>query len=77
MINFDNMKYNETKVKFNSLKDFLEDVDIEPEELQRGIVCSDDWQSKFFLSVIKGVKLPEVFLSEQEEHYSINDRNGS
>ena len=77
MINFDYMKYNETKVKFNSLKDFLEDVDIEPEELQRGIVCSDDWQSKFFLSVIKGVKLPEVFLSEQEEHYSINDRNGS
>ncbi len=71
------MKYNTTKVKFSSLVDFLEDVDIEPEELQRGVVCSSEWQSKFFLSVIKGVKLPEVFLSIQDEPYSIKDRIGN
>lgn len=71
------MRYEQTKVQFNSLPVFLEDVDIEPEELQRGVVCNDEWQSKFLLSVIKGVKLPEVFLSEQDEPYSIKDKRGN
>ena len=77
MIRLEQLQWNEISKTLDSLAKFLQRVDIEPEELQRGVVCSDDWQTKFFLSVIKGVKLPEVFLSEQEGYYSIKDRNGN
>ena len=71
------MKYTELTKSFDNLDKYLKTVDIEPEELQRGFVADQEWQSGLFQSVVWGVKIPDIYLSEQDEDYTIKDRSGN
>jgi hypothetical protein len=76
MIRLEQLQWNEISKTLDSLAKFLQRVDIEPEELQRGVVCDVEWQSNIFTSIILGIKIPDVYLSAQKEDYNIMGRDG-
>jgi hypothetical protein len=58
-------------ITIETLPNELEVIDKEPEELQRGEVCSVEWSQWIIASILIGVRLPKFTWSKQRKPYDI------